>query len=397
MNIGAITRDLGVAARLGARNLARRLGASAAERAAPDLAAWHQELEAWVRTVPAESLAEHRFVELPATRPPWFDTGMQVTAGDTVTWFAAGRVYLSRALDIWVPPSFQLWARAGSSGTVLRGTRDTHSFQAGAAGPLQLASYFPGEWSTPQGDLGHGADGYGKVSGGLVVLLLKWRPGVEPATVLRATEKHTPVPAPVAAEVSRLAATACPPAGWDYLWYLGPGEIYRPAYAPDGKPSVCCDTHGDVGILRHDAAVPLQPGTSLNWSWRVDSLPADLREDSLPSHDYLSIAVEFDDGQDLTYYWSAALPVGTVYRCPLPTWKDKETHVVVRSGPDGLGRWLTERRDVHEDYRRYIGGPARSVVRVWLIANSLFQRGHGRCEYSGIEFQQPDGPRLTVL
>ena len=62
-----------------------------------------------------------------------------------------------------------------------------------------------------------------------------------------------------------------------------------------------------------------------------------------------------------------------------------------------LGQWLHERRDIHADYHRCIGGPARSIVRVWLIANSLFQRGHGRCEYSGIEFEQPDGHRLKVL
>ncbi len=100
MDIGAIARDLAVAARLGARRFARHSGVSAAGRAPPDPAAWRHELEAWVRTVPAGALAEHRFVELPATRPPWFDTGMQVAAGDTITWFAAGRVYLSRALDI---------------------------------------------------------------------------------------------------------------------------------------------------------------------------------------------------------------------------------------------------------------------------------------------------------
>jgi Protein of unknown function (DUF3047) len=397
LNIGAIARDLAVVARLGARQLVRQLGASAAERAPPDLAAWRQELEAWVRTVPVELLAEHRFIELPATRPPWFDTGLQIAAGDMITWFAAGRVYLSRALDIWVPPSFQLWARVGAAGTVLRGTRDTHSFQSAADGPLQLASYFPGEWSTPQGDLGHGAHDYGTVSGGMVVLLLKWRAGVEPAAVLRETEKHTPLPTPVAAEASRLAAILPAPAGWDYLWYVGPGELYRAGSTPDRQPSVCCDTRGDAGILQHPAALPLLPGTFLSWRWCVDSLPLDLREDSMPSHDYLSIAVEFDDGKDLTYLWSATLPVGTVFRCPLPAWKDKETHVVVRSGSAELGCWLDERRDVHEDYRRCIGGPARSVVRVWLIAISLFQRGHGRCEYSGIEFEQPDGHRLKVL
>jgi hypothetical protein len=73
-----------------------------------------------------------------------------------------------------------------------------------------------------------------------------------------------------------------------------------------------------------------------------------------------------------------------VYRCPLPNWKARETHVVVRSGRSGLGQWLDEERDLHADYTSIIGGPAREVVRVWLIAISLLQRGHGRCEYASI-------------
>ena len=332
MNFGSIARDLSVAARLGARALARRVRSPAAGHGAPDVGAWRAELDDWVRSLPAGLVAEHRWVELPATRPPWSESGLELAAGDRVTWFAAGRVHLSRALDIWVPPSFQLWARVGHFGTVLRGTRDTHTFHAATAGPLHLASYFPGEWSTPQGELGSGADDYRKVSGGLTVLVLKWRQGVDPAAALQTSIQRGAAPAAVTAECARLAATVLPPAGWDYLWYLGPGEIYRAGRTPDGQASLCCDTHGDVGILRHAVALPLTPGTFLDWRWRVDSLPASLREDSLPSHDYLSIAVEFDDGQDLTYYWSSALPVGTVYRCPLPTWKDKETHVVVRSG-----------------------------------------------------------------
>ena len=93
----------------------------------------------------------------------------------------------------------------------------------------------------------------------------------------------------------------------------------------------------------------------------------------------------------------AELPVGTVYRCPLPTWRDRETHVVVRSGPGGLGTWQAEQRDLHEDYRRCIGGAARSVVRVWLIANSLFLRGHGQCVYSSIDFDSPDAGRIAIL
>ena len=55
------------------------------------------------------------------------------------------------------------------------------------------------------------------------------------------------------------------------------------------------------------------------------------------THDYLSVALEFDDGQDLTWYWSSALPLGFAYRCPLKHWRHRETHVVARTGAADLG------------------------------------------------------------
>jgi hypothetical protein len=70
--------------------------------------------------------------------------------------------------------------------------------------------------------------------------------------------------------------------------------------------------------------------------------------------------------------------------------------VVVRSGPAGLGDWHAEERDLHADYQRIIGGPAREVVRIWLIGNSLFQRGNGRCEYASIRLINHEGT-LEVL
>ena len=116
----------------------------------------------------------------------------------------------------------------------------------------------------------------------------------------------------------------------------------------------------------------------------------------MPSHDYLSLAVEFDNGRDITYYWSSSLPEGTGYDCPLPNWKGIEYHVVVRSGPLGLGEWLDERRNLHADYSKYMGEPPARITRVWLIANSIFQRGEGDCEYAQIVLHGADG-ELRVL
>jgi hypothetical protein len=386
--------ELAVAARLAARAAGRRLSGSV-----PPVASdreFRATLEPWLAALPAGLSTGHAFQWLPATQPPWLDTGIDVEPGEHVTVFADGRVFLSRALDIWVGPSFQLWCRIGERGPVFRGTRATNTFPARERGRLWLASYFPGEWADPSGRLGTSVEGYAQVSGGMSVLIVRWARGTDVHPLFRDFARDTRVPGLVLAEAERFDQPVPVPERWDYLWYLGPGEIFRPGVTNDGRPAIDCRTHGDVGILRRDARVVLRPGTKLRWSWRVDELPTDLAEDTLPSHDYLSIAVEFDDGQDLTYYWSAALPEGTVYRCPLPTWRDKETHVVVRCGKAGLGRWLDEERDLNADYQRILGGPAREVVRVWLIANSLFQRGHGRCEYASIHLVTNEGT-LEVL
>jgi hypothetical protein len=125
-------------------------------------------------------------------------------------------------------------------------------------------------------------------------------------------------------------------------------------------------------------------------------LPSRLPEHIQPTHDYLSIAVEFDDGRDLTYLWSAALPKDTIFQCPLPWWDQRETHWVVRSGPQDLGRWQDERRTLLADCEQALGGTApREVVGVWLIGVSVFQGGEGRCRYRAIALEDGDGRALV--
>jgi hypothetical protein len=181
------------------------------------------------------------------------------------------------------------------------------------------------------------------------------------------------------------------PDGWHYLWRLGEAEIFRESdlEPPGGGPCISCHTHRDVGILQHDIDIALTPETRLAWQRKVDELPSRLREDTTPTHDYLSLAVEFDNGLDLSYYWSASLAPETWYACPLENWKDKETHLVIRSGHADLGRWHPEERNVYDDYHRTIapralGRPAARITRIWFIAVSLFQRNTGRCHYAEI-------------
>jgi hypothetical protein len=385
--------SLGVVARRVGRSWLARLSGRRRPGRSPDLAGDElcRRLEGLAAATP-DAVREVRSFELPANRPPWLDTGLDLEAGERVSWFAVGRVHLSKLLDLFVGPDFQLWGRVGQ-GEVFRGTRASHSFTVETSGRLHLASYFPAEWKDRRGAIDVPPERYAALAGGMTVVVVRWNAAPEETLATWATRDDPG--GLVSGELERLRARPQAPAGWRYLWFIGPGEIFTAGEA-DGRPCMHCHTEADTGILQRDVAFPLTPGTRLRWEWKVDALPSTIREDSLPTHDYLSIAVEFENGTDLTYTWSPELPEGHAYWCPLPTWKDRELHVVQRSGTDGLGTWCAEERDLHADALACFGAEPGDVVRVWFIAVSLFQRGEGRCTWRGVELAGPGGSARIV-
>lgn len=214
------------------------------------------------------------------------------------------------------------------------------------------------------------------------ILVIRWhKPAVE---CLRKMVGLGDFDGHLQSEIDRIDMGDTTPQGWSYLWNIGRSNIFRKQPLETTDDCIHCQTQGDTGILQKDVDTVLDQHSEISWKWCVDELPSNLREDTVPSHDYMSIAVEFDNGRDITYYWSSTLPVGTGYDCPLPNWQGKEYHVVIRSGKEGLGEWKDERRNLFDDYKQYMGEPPARIVRVWLIANSAFQRGKGDCKYSDI-------------
>jgi hypothetical protein len=388
---GPVT-DLTVAARLGLREAARALRGR--REAEPDLDVYERELERALAALPAGAVAERVWLRLPASEPPWRDTGIALRPGEEATLFAAGRAYLSRALDIYVTPKTQLWARVGERGPIRSSSRDTSSVRAREAGKLYVGNYFPNDWRDASGARVQDDSVYRGARGELRICAVRWQGTA--ADGLSALERAGDPWGVASSERARLALGDPAPPGWHYLWHLGDAEIFRAAVDPRGAPALHCDVHGDVGILQREAPFPLRPGTQIAWRWRIDALPGVMREDSIPSHDYLSLAVEFSNGLDLTYYWSKALPVGAAFWCPLANWKHREFHVVVRSGEAGLGAWHDERRDLHADALNYFDKHPGDVVRIWLIAVSVFKRQRGRCDYAGITLQN-GSDKLSVL
>lgn len=359
-------------------------------------------MEDAIAALPEGTIRAHHWITLPATEPPWHDTGIDIERGSTLTYFAAGRVYASRPLDIWVVPKNQIWTRIGEKGSIFSSTRDSNTLVGdehvdSAPERLYFGNYFPNDWRDPNGARLQDDKVYASVAGEIRIVVVTWNAPVRDG--LDALLRQADPLGVVSNEIDRLEHTVQPPDGWQYLWHIGQGEVFSAKSDYEAPPCIQCDVQGDVAILQKDVDFAFAPDCEISWDWTVEQLPGLLREDTVPSHDYLSIAVEFDNGWDITYYWSKELPKETGYVCPLPNWKHREYHVVVRTGEAGLGDLVSERRNLFRDYddhMRDLGERPTRIVRIWLIANSVFMRQRGLCSFSKIRLHTEEEERVVL-
>ncbi len=336
-----------------------------------------------------EVVAAVATVDVPGETPRWIETGISLEPGASFSALAEGEVVLLDDPRVTFGPTMMLWFRVGETGEIFKGSADTSTHAVRDAGPLFVAVGRIG-WPTREGTLHGGTPG---PPGGFRVAFIAWKG--DPASGLAALQTAAPDAAPLAAEAERLATAHPTPQGWQHLWHVGETAIYRDMDFGERK-GIRAETRSDGGILKKPLDIPLSQDTTLEWSWRAHELPSKVAENSFATHDYMSIAIEFDNGQDLSYFWSAALPVGDGHRCPLPWWDQWETHVVARTGSEGLGEWHRETKRLLPDYKEHVGEPPRRIVAVWLISVSAFSKSVGRTDYADVYIVDGDR-RIKVL
>jgi hypothetical protein len=249
---------------------------------------------------------------------------------------------------------------------------------------IELGARFPGELQE-DGSVAVDRVPYCVMRGRFTAVVARWAPKTNPGDALQTLAARDPSGL-CAVEARRIADPPHPPQGWEHHPLLGREDVYRSSAT--GIAAHCRHTNA---IIRRAAEAALTPSLRLRWSWRVDELPSRLPEDTQLTHDYISVALEFDDGRDLTWYWSCALPEGFAYGCPLEHWRHRETHIVVRTGITDIGRWVDDERPVLADHQAAIGGPAPArVVSAWLLSGSLFQGGTARAQFGRIELVDRD-------
>ena len=89
----------------------------------------------------------------------------------------------------------------------------------------------------------------------------------------------------------------------------------------------------------------------------------------------------------INYIWERALPKGTV----VPNvYTDRVRMIVLESGPDQVGRWVAEERNVYEDYRRAFGAEPPMISGLALMTDSDNTGASATAWYGDISFHRAE-------
>lgn len=137
----------------------------------------------------------------------------------------------------------------------------------------------------------------------------------------------------------------------------------------------------------------------LSWKWKVTKLPKGADARNIESDDQAAgIYVVFPrfpsfiNSQLIGYIWETSVPEGTILRSR----KNPMVHyIVVRSGVDNLEKWITEKRNVMDDYRKVFGSAAPKVGGIALMIDTDDTLTNAESYFASVEFKG-DAPRVSV-
>jgi hypothetical protein len=184
------------------------------------------------------------------------------------------------------------------------------------------------------------------------------------------------------------------PPGWQKQSWGSPRYDFT-VVEQDGRRAVQLKSAGDSSNVHKDirGKVRLAETPILEWTWKVVALPkgADARRaetDDEAGQIYV-LWPRFPESvrsRVIGYIWDTTAPVGSTLKSQKT---GTVTYVVVRSGPADLGKWLTERRDVREDFKRIYGEEPEDPGAVSFGIDSDDVKGTAEAYMGRILFRQP--------
>jgi Protein of unknown function (DUF3047) len=174
----------------------------------------------------------------------------------------------------------------------------------------------------------------------------------------------------------------------------------KPAYdleivSDNGQPVLQLKSKGDNSTISRDlkGRVNLKETPILEWKWKVITLPTggnacQKATDDQAAQVYVAWVrtPESVRSRIIGYVWDSTAPAGTICKSEKTS---TVTYVVLRSGSDDLGKWITERRNVVEDFRRIYGEAPDTPTVLSLAIDSDDTRSSAQSFIGATVFTRP--------
>ncbi|MBI4608872.1 MAG: DUF3047 domain-containing protein [Candidatus Rokubacteria bacterium] len=190
---------------------------------------------------------------------------------------------------------------------------------------------------------------------------------------------------------AKLPSVGVPPA-WNLKEFAGRAvvEVVR----EDSRLALRLLSDGTSFALYRDVLVDVKQYPILAWQWKVTKLPTggDVREratDDQAAQIYLVFPrwpSPRTNSDVIGYIWDSRAPVGS----KLTSRQAANVRlVVVQSGPDRLGRWVREERNVHQDYVELFGKEPPRMGQLALMVDSNDTRSRAEAFIDDLVFVRP--------
>jgi hypothetical protein len=183
------------------------------------------------------------------------------------------------------------------------------------------------------------------------------------------------------------------PDGWKGQNWGSPKYDFR-IETQGGRKVLRAKSHDDSSTISKEAKVNVKDRPILQWSWQAVTLPkaGDARK-SATDDQAAQLYVTFPRfpqavrSRIISYLWDTTAPAGAIFKSEKT---GLVTYVVVRSGPAEAGKWVTESRNVLEDYKKIYGeAPGEDVGAISISIDSNDTHSSAESYFGEILFRKP--------
>jgi len=156
---------------------------------------------------------------------------------------------------------------------------------------------------------------------------------------------------------------------WAPITGFGDYEATARVVRRDGVSVLCVKSVRSGFIVGTEREVDVSTLRDAAWSWSAETLPkgGNFRE-SATNDQALQIMFAFDGGKVVSYVWESTGAVGATGSGL--SWQNDVRVIVLQAGLAKLGTWITEQRNLYEDYRKLFGAAPPRLKGVAVQTNS---------------------------